>query len=62
MIVNPSDTEVTPLTELILTALDVLDSDVATSYISKILENEQVFEALDGFQRPPNFNLPVNII
>lgn len=60
VIVNPSSTEVTPLTELILTSLDVLPSDVAAHYISKILENEQVFESLDGFKRPPNFNLPVN--
>ncbi|KAL0281658.1 UNVERIFIED_CONTAM: hypothetical protein PYX00_002578 [Menopon gallinae] len=57
VIVNPRDSHVTPLTQLILTSLQVLMPHVATSYVLKTLQNEEVFEALDGFRRPPNFNL-----
>lgn len=60
VIVNPMSSSVAPITELIVTALGVLEPHVAATYIQKILENEEVFEALDGFRRPPDFLLPVN--
>lgn len=59
LIVNPSGSEPAQLTQLVFAALDVLRPDVATEYILKLLDNEEVLEGMFGVNKPPSFNLEV---
>lgn len=59
LIVNPSGSEPAQLTQLVFAVLDVARPDLATDYILKLLDNEEVLEGMFGVNKPPNFNLEV---